>query len=199
MPNTGSATCPKPLRDRPAVPIFRLNGERAPHRKKVEDRVSLTDLSSVLWRARELLELLLFKLEEEQLLLAAGRSRWLAHATREVEVVLDQIRQTEVARAAYAQAVALELGLPEEASLGQLADAAPEPWADLLHQHRKAFLTLTQDISTMADANRDLLTAGQRAARETMLAFAGTVETYSATGKTVSGGVRRPSLVDEAI
>jgi hypothetical protein len=51
----------------------------------------------------------------------------------------------------------------------------------------------------MADSNRDLLTAGQRAARETMLAFAGTVETYSPQGKTVSGGVRRPSLVDEAI
>jgi FlgN protein len=161
--------------------------------------VSLTDLSSVLWRSRELLELLLFKLEEEQLLLAAGRSRWLAHATREVEVVLEQIRQTEVARAAYAQAVAGELGLPLEASLGELADAAPDPWSELLHQHRKAFLTLTAEISSMANLNRDLLTAGQRAARETMLAFAGTVETYSAQGQTVSGGVRRPSLVDEAI
>ena len=161
--------------------------------------MSLTDLSSVLWRSRELLELLLFKLEEEQLLLAAGRSRWLAHATREVEVVLDQIRQTEVARAAYSQAVAGELGLPPDASLGQLADTAPAPWSDLLHQHRKAFLTLTAEISGMAEVNRDLLTAGQRAARETMLVFAGTVETYSPQGKTVSGGSRRPSLVAEAI
>ena len=159
--------------------------------------MSLTDLSSVLWRSRELLELLLFKLEEE-LLLAAGRSRWLAHATREVEVVLEQIRQTEVARAAYAQAVAGELGLPLEASLGELADAAPPPWADLLHQHRKAFLTLTSEISAMAEANRDLLTAGQRAARETMLAFSGTVETYGPRGQTVNSGDRRPSLVDEA-
>jgi hypothetical protein len=164
-----------------------------------EEQVSLTDLSSVLWRSRELLELLLFKLEEEQLLLAAGRSRWLAHATREVEVVLEQIRQTEVARAAYAQAVAVELGLIAEASLGELADAAPAPWSDLLHQHRKAFLTLTSEISAMAEANRELLTAGQRAARETMLAFAGTVETYGRSGQTVTGGVRRPSLVDEAI
>ena len=161
--------------------------------------MSLTDLSSVLWRSRELLELLLFKLEEEQLLLAANRSRWLAHATREVEVVLDQIRQTEVARAAYAQAVALELGLAAEASLGELADAAPAPWSELLHQHRKAFLTLTAEIGAMADTNRELLTAGQRAARETMLTFAETVETYGPQGQTVSGSVRRSSLVDEAI
>jgi hypothetical protein len=161
--------------------------------------VSLTDLASVLWRSRELLEMLLFKLEEEQLLLASNRSRWLAHATREVEVVLEQIRQTEVARAVYSQAVAVELGLSPDAALGELADAAPEPWSDLLHQHRRVFLSLTSEISALADANRDLLTAGQRAARETMLAFAGTVETYGPQGQTVTGGVRRPSLVDEAI
>jgi flagellar biosynthesis/type III secretory pathway chaperone len=161
--------------------------------------VSLTDLSSVLWRSRELLELLLFKLEEEQLILAAGRSRWLAHATREVEVILEQMRQTEVARAAYSQAAALELGLTPEASLGELADAAPMPWSDLLHQHRKAFLTLTSEITGMAEMNRDLLTAGQRAARETLLFVAGNVETYGRQGQTVTSGERRPSLVDEAI
>jgi hypothetical protein len=161
--------------------------------------VSLTDLSSVLWRSRELLELLLFKLEEEQLILAAGRTRWLPHATREVEVMLDQIRQTEVARAAYSQGAALELGLDPEASLGELADAAPEPWSDLLRQHRKAFLTLTAEISGLAGANRELLTAGQRAARDTMLAFEGNVETYGRQGQTVAGGTRRPTLVDEAI
>jgi hypothetical protein len=32
-----------------------------------------------------------------------------------------------------------------------------------------------------------------------MLAFAGTVETYGRSGQTVTGGVRRPRLVDEAI
>ena len=51
--------------------------------------MSVNELSAVLWRERELLELLTFKLEEEQLLLAAGRSRWVSHASREVEQVLD--------------------------------------------------------------------------------------------------------------
>ena len=46
------------------------------------------ELSALLWRERELLELLTFKLEEEQLLLTAGRTRWIEHATREVEQVL---------------------------------------------------------------------------------------------------------------
>jgi len=160
--------------------------------------VSLTELSSVLWRSRELLELLLYKLESEQLLLASGRSRWLAHATREVEMVLEQIRKLEVVRAVYAQAAAQELRLDLDASLGQLADAAPTPWFELLHQHRKAFVTLTAEISALADANRELLTAGQRAVRETMLVVAGSVDTYGSRGQTISGA-RRSRLVDEAI
>lgn len=160
--------------------------------------VSLTELSSVLWRTRELMELLLFKLEEEQLLLAAGRSRWLAHATREVEIVLEQIREAEVLRATHAQAAALALGLAPDASLSQLADGAPAPWSDLLHQHRKAFLTLTAEIGGMAEMNRELLTAGQRAARETMMVVAGSVQTYGRDGQSV-GGTRRARLVDEAI
>jgi hypothetical protein len=173
------------------------NPTKRSHEAKVE-AVSLMELSSVLWRTRELMELLLFKLEEEQLVLAAGRSRWLAHATREVELVLEQIRETEIIRAAHSQDAALGLGLAPDASLSQLADVAPAPWFELLHQHRKAFLTLTAEIAGMAVLNRDLLTAGQRAARETMLIVTGSVETYGRDGHAVAGD-RRARLVDEAI
>ena len=160
--------------------------------------VSLMELSTVLWRTRELLELLLFKLEEEQLLLAAGRSRWLAHATREVEIVLEQIRTTEVIRAAHAQAAAESLRLPDDASLSQLADASPAPWSDLLREHRKAFMALTAEVTALAEANRGLLTTGLRAARETMLAFSGSVSTYGRNGQSVSAG-RRAGMLDEAL
>ena len=145
--------------------------------------MSLMDLSAVLWRTRELLELLLFKLEEEQLLLAASRSRWLPHAAREVELVLDQIRITEVIRAIHAQSAAQFLGLPADASLAQLADVAASPWSELLHDHRKAFMALTAEVTALAEANRGLLTTGLRAARETMVTVTGSVETYGRTGQ----------------
>jgi hypothetical protein len=160
--------------------------------------VSLSELSSVLWRTRELLELLLFKLEQEQLLLAAGRSRWLPHATREVELVLEQVRRTEMVRAARAEEAGRELGLPPGASLARLADAAPAPWTELLHDHRKAFLALTAEITSLSETNRDLLTSGLRAARETMMDVAGTVETYGRNGQSVAGA-RRAGLVDRAV
>jgi hypothetical protein len=61
--------------------------------------MALSDVSNILWRERQLLELLVFKLEEEQLVLAAGRSRWLSHATREVETILGEIKKVELDRA----------------------------------------------------------------------------------------------------
>jgi flagellar biosynthesis/type III secretory pathway chaperone len=160
--------------------------------------MALANLSSLLWRQRELLELLVFKLEEEQMMLASGRSKWLAHATREVEAVLDQIRRTEVLRAAEADAAARDLGLPPNPSLADLAAAATEPWASLLRDHRQAFLTLTAEITTLAQANKDLLTAGQRAVRESLLSVTGSVETYGPTGVSRATAPAR-RLIDEAI
>src|SRR4051794_18250444 len=142
------------------------------------DFMGLAEVSTVLWTEREMLELLLFKLEEEQLVLASSRTRWLAHATREVELVLEQIRQVEVLRAAEVEVVAALLGLPSNPSLSALAEAAPEPWGKLFGEHRKAFLTMTAEITALADANRDLLTSGHRAVRETLLTVGGAVETY---------------------
>lgn len=160
--------------------------------------MGLADLSSILWREREMLELLLFKLEEEQLVLAANRTRWLAHATREVEVLLDQIRKTEIIRAAEVDAVGADLGLAPGPSLSLLADAAPTPWNELLRQHRVAFMTLTAEIQSLASANREMLTAGARAVRESVLAMAGSVDTYGRHGEHVASG-GRVRLVDEAI
>jgi hypothetical protein len=160
--------------------------------------MSLVELSSILWRERDMLELLLFKLEEEQLVLAAGRTRWLAHATREVELVLEQIRLTEVLRAAEVAVVGTDLGIGSDPSLSQLADAAPAPWSELLHQHRTAFVELTAEINALAEANQDMLSAGQRAVRETMMIVSDSAQTYGPRGEAVTAA-RRTRLLDEAM
>lgn len=160
--------------------------------------MGLENLSSILWRERETLELLLFKLEEEYLVLTGNRTRWLSHATREVELVLEQIKRTEVVRAAEVDAIGLDLGIGSNASLAQLIEAAPPPWNELLGQHRKAFLTLSAEIQALAEANRERLVSGQRAVRETLLSVTDTVETYGRRGQTVASAARI-RLVDEAI
>lgn len=146
--------------------------------------MKLAELSTVLWRQRELLQLLLFKLEEEQLLLAAGRSRWLPQATREVEMVLTEISRTELSRAVHVEDVARELGLPADASLAQLAEHAPEPWNDLFAQHRRAFLEAVAEVTTVAQANRDLLKRGYELVTDTLRRVGGVEEEgYDANGR----------------
>ena len=163
--------------------------------------MGLAEVSGILWKERELLELLLFKLEEEQLVLASGRTRWLAHATREVEYVLEQIRSTEVLRAVEVAAVSEELGISPDASLNALAAAAPEPWGELFRSHRDTFLTLTAEILNLAEANRDLLTSGARAVREALLGLDGGLDTYTADGRQTAAttGGSRPHFDDEAL
>jgi hypothetical protein len=127
------------------------------------------EVSDVLWRERELLDLLLFKLESEQLLLSAGDVKWLARSTREIELVLEQLRLTEVTRAMEVGALAAELGLPSDASLAALAEVAPSPWGDLFLAHRAAFKTLTAEISAVSEANRAGLSHACAASEQVLL------------------------------
>lgn len=157
----------------------------------------MQELSSVLWRERELLDMLLFKLEEEQLLLAAGHTRWLPHAAREVETVLESVRETELLRAVVADAAAESLGLQSNPSLRALAEAAEEPWRTILLDHRDAFASVAAQVSEMADTNRELLTAGYQAAQATLLSMSDGPATYGSDGTAVSD--RRTSLLDRSI
>ena len=160
--------------------------------------MTLTEVSNILWRERQLLELLLFKLEEEQLLLAAGRSRWLAHATREVETVLAEIRRVELTRTQQVEDLAVSMGLAPTATLRELAEAAPAPWDTVFRDHREAFLAATQEISALAQDNRELLSRGYQAARQVLSSVdEQRVETYTPAGLSTSRSSAR--LVDEVI
>jgi hypothetical protein len=112
------------------------------------------EVSDILWRERELLDVLLFKLESEQLLIGAGKLRWLSRATREIDLVLEQLRLTELTRAIEVEALAISLGLAPDSPLSSLADAAPSPWSDLFRAHRAAFQRLSDEITAIAEANR---------------------------------------------
>ena len=165
--------------------------------------MGLREVSAILWRERHLLELLLFKLDEEQLVLAAGRTRWLPRATREVEMVLEEIRQTELERSVEVSGLSVELGLPSSASLRQLADAAPPPWQGMLAEHRQAFLSLTDEITALVQTNRELLVRGQKAVRDVLTSIGdGKVEVgagYGARPHTTASENGRHFLIDEAL
>jgi flagellar FlgN protein len=161
--------------------------------------MALSDVSNILWRERQLLELLVFKLEEEQLVLAAGRSRWLAHATREVESVLGEIKRIELERAVQVADAGRELGLSDAPTLRDLASLTPTPWDSIFTEHRRALLTLAQEIDTITKSNRDLLQRGHQAAREALAAMGEIdIDAYDAHG-TLPDRSLALRIVDEAI
>ena len=171
--------------------------------------MSLNAVSNILWRERQLLEMLVFKLEEEQLLLAAGRPRWLPHATREVEAVLAEIKRLELDRAVRVNGLATEFDLPEAPTLRDLVEGVPSPWDSIFDDHRVALIDAAHEVETIARGNRDLLARGQQAARATLDALTEgmggvevEVEAYrparSPRPGNLSGAVTR-RLVDEAI
>jgi hypothetical protein len=91
-------------------------------------------LTWVLWRERELLEALLYRLELEELVMATGRTRWLANAARDVDQAAAALRDAEVMRAVAADEAAEAAGLAPNSSLGDLIAARPggagQPGAD---------------------------------------------------------------------
>lgn len=161
--------------------------------------MALADFCRILWHERELLELLLFKLEEEQLVLSSGRARWLAHATREVEAVLEQIRESERVRTLQTDVVAIELELGAGPSLVAIARSAPEPYSSMLLAHREAFLALTAEITDLATANKRLLHEGMVSLSEALASVEEPVTTYGPAATRTLPRQSAGRLVDEAL
>jgi flagellar biosynthesis/type III secretory pathway chaperone len=159
--------------------------------------MSTEELSAILWRERDLLETLLFKLEVEQLILTSGRTHWLALAAREVAFVLEEIRDAELLRSVAVDTLAAELGLQPNASLNEIAQASEEPWRDIWLDHREAFIGVTLQITEMSQSNRVLLTAGYQAAQATLLSMTEKASTYEADGSV--GSSPRVGLVDRSL
>ena len=111
--------------------------------------MALSDVSNILWRERRLLELLVFKLEEEQLVLAAGRSHGRAHATRGVEDVLGEIKHLGLERSVLVADASRDLGVSGSPTLRELAGLTSSPWDGIFAEHRRALLTLAREIDSI--------------------------------------------------
>jgi hypothetical protein len=156
---------------------------------------SLSSLCSLLWQERVSLEVILFKLVEEQLIAAQGHTRFLQLADEELREAAGILRENEILRSAEAQMVARLLGLPSDASLGDIAARSEEPWPGLLLEHRDALRGLLAEIESVAQANRKILLAGAEAARAALEQVSATVATYDARGSRIVSG-NGISLVD---
>jgi hypothetical protein len=163
--------------------------------QRYESADSYASVAALLWAEREALELVLFKLVEEQLVVSSGSTRWLNRADAELRVALNRLRDNEVARAAEVEALAAELRVPLSSSLADLAGAAPEPWGMVFAEHRTALRSLVFEVEATAAENRRLLEAGSKTIRETLDNLSLSTATYDASGAAVDWA-RGPFLFD---
>jgi hypothetical protein len=148
----------------------------------VDDR---NELSRRLWLLREQLEQLVCALDIQQLVLTNNRLRWLPLVTEDVEQLVDEIRASETERTTLSARVATELGLPEHASLAELAEAIGEPHTSVWRRHRLSLLALRAEIESISSANRSVGLRGIAANREALVALGGdALDTYDPRGAT---------------
>jgi flagellar biosynthesis/type III secretory pathway chaperone len=166
---------------------------------KEVNAMGMHELSALLWRERELLEILLFKLEEEQLLLTSGKTRWLKRATSETEQVTARIREVGLARTVEVAAVAEEWGAADDSSLRDLIARSPqEVWSDILESHLADLGELVARIQVVRDENVQLLREANRATQETIANVSVEPSTYDATG-TASTGTDGARFLDKEV
>ncbi len=128
--------------------------------------MAVGELAAVLWQERELLEDLLFSLDQQHRVVAAGDTRWLARADAAVAGAVRAVRTHEIFRAIEVETLVSQLGLACTASLREIAEVVDEPWTTVLTEHREALRELAAEVDEATERNRDLLLAGERATRE---------------------------------
>jgi hypothetical protein len=145
------------------------------------------DLSHQLWTMRELLEQLVFKLEVQGLLLAAGRARWMPYVTAEIEAIIEAIGEVEVARSSASSRLARQHSQSSTSSLAELIDHVDDTWASLLAQHRLHLLSLQSEIEEISHSNHDIAHRGLTQSREIIASLGEqSVDVYDPRGLTTS-------------
>ena len=161
-----------------------------------ESGEAFSAVSSILWRERECLELLQFKLVEQSLVLAAGHTRWLHLCDEEIRLAAESVREAELIRAAEFDLLARQCTMPVDTSLREFAATVPAPWNVVFEEHAQALRALALEIRATSADNMRLLRAGEQAIRETLDQVRGGRSGYTARG-TASARNRGAALLDE--
>jgi FlgN protein len=143
-------------------------------------------LCTRLWVERDLLEELLFKLTEVQLVAGSGSTRWLNKADDEARRALVALQDTEVVRAVAVEDLIRRCQLGSDSTLRELIAIAPTPWDSLLSDHCEALRNLALSIDAVANENRRRLQLGLDTTQEALERVQAIRATYDARGDAVA-------------
>ncbi|HUO47454.1 MAG TPA: flagellar export chaperone FlgN [Acidimicrobiales bacterium] len=140
------------------------------------------DLSACLWEERAAIEQLVFRLEQENLVLVSGRHRLLMQSTAEVAAASAAVDQLESRRLEITGALGKQLGLAWPVTIEALALAVPES-SETLRAHRAALGDLVGSVTDLVDRNRALIARALAATTDALaLVGAAPAGAYDASG-----------------
>jgi NaMN:DMB phosphoribosyltransferase len=152
--------------------------------------MGLNALVACLFEESEALEHLAFKLEQEQLVLVAGKPRLLARNSAEFEQAVKALDVVSRRREQLVAVAAGEFGLPPTTTLSALADAAQdEDERRVLGERRQIMRAQVARITDLCARNRQIL-ARNLAATTDALALLGDGPSYTAMATTTVGAPR---------
>jgi len=157
--------------------------------------VGLNALLVCLYEESEALEHLAFKLEQEQLVLMAGKPRLLDRHNREFQEAVNALDAIGRRRVELVGDASSQLGLGPSTTLSVLADASEdEDERRVLRERRDTMRALVDRINALCAVNREIL-ARNLAATTDALALLGERPSYTAMA-TTSVGAPPPRIVD---
>ena len=131
-------------------------------------------LLEVLHQERRVLERLMYRLSEANLLVEARQDRFLALASDDVGYIETQLGEVEILRAILVAGIATTRNVPEsELSLREIIQRAQPEHAALLERELEALRDLTQDIDNV---KHDISAASSERLAATQTAIARLVE-----------------------
>lgn len=120
----------------------------------------MDELAGVLNRQKQMLEVLVYRVEILRHLLSKGETRFLGFATAEVDHAAAMLRAAEQDRTDLVARFALERGLdPASLSLKALSEQAG-PYAPMFDRLRSEFLSLTDELEALVRASKVLAGRG---------------------------------------
>jgi|GEM_PF-1635495 hypothetical protein len=146
------------------------------------ERVALEEAISGIRREAEVAALVEHRTATLHALLAHHDARYLPLATSELEDALDELRSAGERRSGLVAGLVPVLGLSLQPTIGDVAAAAPEPYATTIAELRRQLLLAKARIERLSAQNTNLL--GQRMALVAETLAGGVTEAAPTYGRT---------------
>lgn len=155
-------------------------------------------LGQLLWHYRQALTEVEYLLDVQDLLVTAGRERWLSRAADHLRGAVDGLAALDAERSEVVRRVAAGLAVSPTTTLGGLASIAPDPWSEILADHVAWFNLQLQVVGDAVARTRSSVEGGLDHISDLLRTLAGAADSgYDAGGRRVAVPAATSLLFDD--